>query len=285
MADHLFYHAPHSRVEHSRTQRSTSVTSSRRLVSHSSVQRHIAVDAPPKMRYAGYFNERRSAAPKFPTASRFGPEPNRDDDTTPGPAAYNTARSTIRRDHGVRFSTAVRGEPISRQMDVEEAPGPGAYNTVVSSFAKAAVKKRASSIGSARRGDGLAGGRVSHHHSSASSRHADPMARFDDNDDTTPGPGAYRVQLARNAVARHTPSATIGRASRFDDTFYGKRVEPDEPSSATYAPRVTQRGGTSRKPSSRAGTIPKAPRFAPSRRDDDDFAPGPGAYSPLYGLV
>jgi hypothetical protein len=236
---------------------------------------------------------------RFSTAAREQVSKQVDMEEAPGPGAYNTARSTLRRSTGTKFSTASR-DNVSRQIDMEEAPGPGAYNTVVSSFAKAAVKQRASSMGSSRRSGGGGGGGAGHNNASTAGRsygsgggmsahssHADPTALGDD-DDVTPGPGAYRVQLAKNAVARHAPAATIGRAARFDDTFYGKRVDPDEPSSLTYASRVNQRSAVLRKPSSRKGTISTAPRFASerSRRDDDgDYGPGPGAYSPLYGLI
>jgi hypothetical protein len=239
--------------------------------------------APPKQRYAGYFNERRSTAPKFSTASRFGAKRvNDDDDGTPGPAAYRTDRTTLRpaKQSGVSFPRASRmTERVSDIIELEDTPGPGAYNTAVSSFAKVTARRSASAAAASRRNQAS---RPAHVDPFGSMSHA---ARTHDDDNDTPGPGAYRVAKASQVVLKHAPVACIPRAARFDNvSYFGRRIDPDEPSALSYAPRSTRRQDE-KHVTSRAGTIAKASRFSTRRMDDDDLAPGPGAYTPLYGLL
>lgn len=102
----------------------------------------------------------------------------------------------------------------------------------------------------------------------------------------TPGPGSYRVAMASKVLQKHTPTAVFPRASRFDNReIFGRKIDDDGPGVQAYAGRVVDRNAWVK--GVQRATIPRAARFpkTTAERDLEEGVPGPGAYTPLYGLM
>ncbi|CUG07549.1 Hypothetical protein, putative [Bodo saltans] len=208
----------------------------------------MPIDQPFRQRYEGYFNERRSQAPKFSTASRntlltpyhfgggFGTEPKAPHNVTATPVGPRSYTPTTRHTPSATFGTA-------RRTDV--------FGSNISGVAERSASPAASSR---RPQTGAVGYRQqSFRHQSPQRGHEDSL-RF-------PGPQSYKTKRSDFEIARPIAKDLHALNAKFAHD-------------GTHTPRHYI-------PGSKGGAIPRSPRLTTTPLN----TPGPAAYHPRYGLV
>lgn len=245
-----------------------------------------------RQRNEGFFTTVRSHAPSFGRSTRFSPASltaERERATTPGPGRYRLKVSSIDLSKGVSFPHAAR--------------------QVVPTGSRSAAGSRSVTPATSRAATPRPG---YHHHGPPG-----PSVVVDTAPDPAffgyahvydlPGPGRYNVVKSDKLLQNHKYAATFGTSTRFPyqrqasseggglhspkrgggvaALFYGDRVAATVggPSSASYQRVKHFASNTGRSCSFGKASTPRAVYGECVRVDTG--APGPGRYSPQWGLV
>ena len=229
-------------------------------------------------RFAGYFHERQSHAPRFSTSSRF-PRPH-DEEKLPGPIA--TKLPAEKKSFCATFGSSRRDElwarkEVETRSKVAQLEGNGSVS-VTPRRAVTPVRTRSHAIDTSNDMGTTHRSVVGPATFSQAKRYYDPIAKLEAEEiRLKPGPAAYDTQaqpgtfsLRERTAGMHDLSERHLLMQKFarEGTHTPRRFE---------ASIMGHLGG---------GTIPRAGRkgsvFDPV--DKSGTSPGPGAYTPQYGL-
>ena len=281
---HVQYHCRWSQ----RINRRTVITLCGRFIVEGSINR-MPLDAHFQARYEGYFHERVSHAPRFSHATRF---PVRHVDLTPGPggpvqpprpaqprAVIGTAKRQdlwLIKDIETRHRSgrnSISNDLSGRQVTSARPPG----RTTPSVLSPQKGPYEASSMFHNYRSGHVSGVKGTFSHAT---RFYDPITKqVSEERSLVPGPGAYGAPVAAGTFEHLSRTQTPPLSRR---NSLGRNTSHARSASVTKHPKeyvATALG------SARGGAIPRSGRSRPVIEVRGLDVPGPGSYTPKYGLL